>query len=57
MAASVGSWSVADVCDWLSSLGLQAHAPAFASSAIDGELLLQLSTEELVELGVLVPLA
>ena len=49
---AVASWSVHGVADFLHSLDLPQHVPAFLDNAVDGALLLQLTTEDLMELGV-----
>ena len=41
-----------DLTQWLESLGLGEHAPAFAAQAIDAELLPELGDADLKELGV-----
>jgi class 3 adenylate cyclase len=41
-----------DVADWLERLGLGQYASAFAANDIDGEVLLELTAEDLVGLGV-----
>ena len=46
-------WSVEEVGDWLSSLGLAEHASAFARERIDGQMLMEIDDEDLhAELGV-----
>ena len=49
---SAANWSVGDVCLLLESLCLGLYAPRFEASLIDGEALLELSEEDLVDLGV-----
>lgn len=49
---AVASWSVHGVSEFLQSLDLPQHVAAFQDNAVDGALLLQLTTEDLVELGV-----
>ena len=49
---AVASWSVLGVSEFLQSLDLPQHVAAFLDNAVDGALLLQLTTEDLVELGV-----
>jgi hypothetical protein len=49
---AVASWSVHGVSEFLHSLDLPQHVAAFLDNAVDGALLLTLSTEDLVELGV-----
>ncbi|ESP02890.1 hypothetical protein LOTGIDRAFT_156843 [Lottia gigantea] len=41
------SWSVDDVCDWISSLGLEDYKDMFKAQAIDGAELLALNTNDL----------
>src|SRR5438093_13120284 len=41
-----------DVADWLSGLGLGYYAPAFAANDIDGEVLRELTADDLIGLGV-----
>ena len=41
-----------EVADWLRGLGLERYAPAFAANDIDGAVLRELTTEDLVGLGV-----
>jgi class 3 adenylate cyclase len=41
-----------DVAEWLRGLGLEQYAPAFRDNDIDGEVLRQLTSEDLRELGV-----
>ena len=41
-----------DVADWLGRLGLGQYAPAFAANDIDGEVLPELTAEDLIGLGV-----
>jgi hypothetical protein len=41
-----------DVADWLSGLGLGHYAPAFAANDIDGEVLPELTADDLIGLGV-----
>src|SRR5262249_7340938 len=41
-----------DVGEWLSGLGLGQYAPAFAANDIDGEVLPELTAEDLTGLGV-----
>ncbi|GFO31808.1 WD repeat, sam and u-box domain-containing protein 1 [Plakobranchus ocellatus] len=45
-------WSVEDVCQWLSALGLPEHEDRFRDNAIDGKELLALTTADLETLGV-----
>ena len=41
-----------DVAAWLRGLGLEQYAPAFRDNEIDGEVLPELTAEDLKELGV-----
>ena len=41
-----------DVAAWLRGLGLEQYAPAFRDNDIDGEVLPELTAEDLKELGV-----
>jgi hypothetical protein len=41
-----------DVAEWLRGLGLEQYAPAFRDNDIDGEVLRQLTANDLRELGV-----
>jgi len=41
-----------DVADWLSGLGLGQYAPAFAVNDIDGEVLPELTADDLTALGI-----
>jgi hypothetical protein len=41
-----------DVADWLRGLGLGQYAPAFAANDIDGEVLLELTVDDLTGLGI-----
>ena len=41
-----------DVADWLRRLGLEQYAPAFAANDIDGEILPELTADDLIGLGV-----
>jgi len=41
-----------DVADWLGRLGLGQYAPAFAANDIDGEVLPELTAEDLTGLGI-----
>ena len=51
-AQPVQFWGVEEVAAWLQSLELGEHAASFVRSAIDGEMLLELSAEDLKALGV-----
>lgn len=49
----VEDWSVGDVCDWLQAQGFARYVASFARENIDGDVLLELTLEELKdELGV-----
>jgi class 3 adenylate cyclase/tetratricopeptide (TPR) repeat protein len=41
-----------DVADWLRRLGLEQYAPSFAANDIDGDVLSELTTDDLIGLGV-----
>jgi class 3 adenylate cyclase/predicted ATPase len=41
-----------DVADWLHGLGLEQYMPAFAANDIDGEILPELTTDDLIGLGI-----
>ena len=41
-----------DVADWLRRLGLEQYAPAFAANDIDGEVLPELTADDLIGLGI-----
>ena len=49
---SSSSPTTKDVAEWLRGLGLEQYAPAFRDNDIDGEVLRQLTSEDLRELGV-----
>ena len=49
----LGSWGVAQVCGWLRSEGFAQYAAAFDANHIDGVSLVQLTKEDLAELGVI----
>jgi len=52
-AANLTTWSVEDVCHWLSSLGLSKHTGSFRQHDIDGSELQHLTKEVLeTEIGV-----
>lgn len=46
------SWSVDDVCQWLTEVGLDSHIPTFRDNEIIGEHLRDLSREDLKDLGI-----
>jgi hypothetical protein len=48
----VAEWEVDEVCEWLEDIGLGEHCPQFRENEILGEHLLELTKEELAELGV-----
>ncbi|KAK3740469.1 hypothetical protein RRG08_000456 [Elysia crispata] len=50
--AAMEMWTVDDVCQWLSALGLPEHEEKFRDNAIDGKELLALTTADLEALGV-----
>lgn len=50
----VEQWSVSDVGEWLSSMMLQEHVGQFASNAISGPILLDVSLEDLDYMGITV---
>jgi SAM domain (Sterile alpha motif) len=41
-----------DVAEWLRGLGLEQYAPAFTENDIDGAVLPELTTEDLISIGV-----
>src|SRR5689334_6302524 len=43
---------IRDVADWLRGLGLEQYAPAFRANDIDGAILPELTTDDLIGLGV-----
>ena len=45
-------WEVEEVCQWLEDIGLAEHCPQFQENEILGEHLLELTKDELAELGV-----
>ena len=49
---SSSSATTKDVAEWLRGLGLEQYGPAFRDNDIDGEVLRQLTSEDLRELGV-----
>lgn len=51
-AAAGEPWTVQDVLNWLASLGMSEHAPAFKNKGIDGIELLKLDENCLLDLGV-----
>ena len=46
------AWSVDDVCNWLSDIGLESYCQIFQDNEIIGEHLLDLSRDDLKDLGV-----
>ena len=46
------SWNEHEVARWLSTLQLERYSDAFVASNIDGEALIELSEQNLLELGV-----
>ena len=45
-------WEAEEVCQWLEEIGLGEHCPQFRENEILGEHILELTKEELAELGV-----
>jgi SAM domain (Sterile alpha motif) len=43
-----------DVAAWLHGLGLEQYAPTFHDNAIDGEVLRELTADDLREMGVII---
>jgi hypothetical protein len=41
-----------DVADWLRRLGVEQYAPAFSANDIDGEILAEVTADDLIGLGV-----
>ena len=50
--SSISSWSVVDVCEWLSEKGFGQYSENFTKNEIEGEHLKDLTKEDLMELGV-----
>lgn len=48
----LGAWSVDDVCKWLESIGLGEHIESFRENEMMGEHLLDITKDDLKELGV-----
>ena len=48
----IESWSISDVCDWLTSQQLLEHCSRFREHKISGQQLIQLGRSELIALGV-----
>ena len=48
----IESWTVADVGDWLESIQLSEHRPAFKRENVTGQKLMQMGRSELIALGV-----
>ena len=48
----LGEWSVEDVCEWLEAIGLGEHVDSFKENEMMGEHLLDISKDDLKELGV-----
>ena len=46
-AAVARGWGVLDVSEWLSSIGLSAYSDSFVREAIDGEVLLELTADDM----------
>lgn len=53
-AKGADSWSVADVCEWLASKGLDQHIGSFQQNEISGPILLELSLQDLDYMGITV---
>uniref|UniRef100_A0A1X7UNN6 SH3 and multiple ankyrin repeat domains protein 3 n=1 Tax=Amphimedon queenslandica TaxID=400682 RepID=A0A1X7UNN6_AMPQE len=51
-SAPVSSWSVDRVCSWLTEIGLEMHTDTFRSNEIYGEHLIDLSRDDLKDLGI-----
>ena len=45
--ADVDGWGVLDVSEWLTSIGLSAYSESFMREAIDGEVLLELTADDI----------
>ena len=50
--AAISRWDVEQVGDWLDTISLSEHRECFQQEAIDGSALLQLTTMELIDLGI-----
>ncbi|XP_043494601.1 uncharacterized protein LOC122519299 [Polistes fuscatus] len=50
--APVTDWSKEQVCQWLSGMGLERHAPRFLENGINGGYLLRLESRELKAFGI-----
>lgn len=48
----MSDWAVDDVCQWLKSFGLEEYVEAFSENEITGEHLVDLTKDDLKELGV-----
>ena len=51
-AKPVMEWQIDEVCQWLEAIGLAEHCPQFRENEILGEHLLELTKDELAELGI-----
>ena len=49
---AVELWDVEDVCDWLKEIGLEKHLETFRENEIAGEHLVDMTKDDLKELGV-----
>lgn len=49
---SLKEWSVKNVCDWLECIGLGEHVNSFMENEMMGEHLMEISKDDLKELGV-----
>ena len=48
----ISTWSVDKVCSWLTEIGLEIYSDAFHSNEICGEHLIDLSRDDLKDLGI-----
>ena len=55
MSVAASKWTVEQVGAWLGSIGMPMHTAMFADSAIDGDMLLSLTDEDLSDLNVSSP--
>jgi len=44
---SLSEWNIDDVADWLQEFGLKEHISVFTANAVDGEMLLTLTDDDL----------
>lgn len=49
LSQQVPLWSIEDVREWVKQIGFQEHAANFVESRVDGDLLLQLNEQDLVQ--------